>query len=285
MATVKKTTAQPKTPYISNPFVLAFNSFGNLFKTNIGWGIALVALAVFSFIWQMIGNLIQLIATDSSHTTSHSTISSAGISGSSDINVAAVIMVAVGAIILLTLFIAACIAVGTFITGTLSYVALESEKGKSVSFSEAIEAAGKRFWRLYLAQLLAGLKIIGWTLLFIIPGIFAAFRYALLPYVIMAAGEDEQGVRTSHTEVKGLVKGRLIEVFGVAVAAGIIPFVGSIMRLTGNAALYQQLKEYKGKDKPKPHWLNYLGFMLIGLVLLLGLFVLFVIGLVALANK
>lgn len=284
MATTKSAKS-PSKKYESNPFVLTFNSFANLFKTNLGWGIGLVALAVFGFIWQMIGNLIQLIVTDTSQSnvTTQSSITTST-AASSDVNVLAVVMVALGALILLVLFIAACIAIGTFITGVLSYVALESEKGKSVSFGEAIEATGKRFWRLYLAQILAGLKIFGWTLLLIIPGIFAAFRYALLPFVVMAASEDEQGARASHTQVKSLVKGRLIEVFGVAVVAGIIPFVGSIMRLTGNASLYQQLKAYEGKDKPKPHWLNYLGFMLIGLGVLLVLFVLLIVGLVALAS-
>lgn len=269
--------------YDSNPFTLAFNSFGKFFKTNIGWAIALVALSVIGFVFELIMNLLQLALSPES--SSSSTTSSGDIFGSpsvasSDTNVAAIIMIIVGVALIMAVVIVIVSAISTFITGMLSYVTLQSEQGKSVGFSEAWSETAKRFWRLYLASFLATLKIFGWTLLLIIPGIVAAFRYKLLPYVIMADSETT-GVGSSHQQTKSLVKGRLMEVFGVATVAGIIPFVGSILSLTGNAALFTQLKAYSDAnlEKPKVHWLNYIGFILLGiLILFVGM-----IGLIVLA--
>lgn len=268
--------------YDSNPFTLAFNSFGRLFNTNAGWAIALLVLGIFGFIWQMFGNLLQLAATPESSTTTTRSVEMAdklpagsAVASSSDVNVAAVVLIVIGIVILVSILVLVFSAIGTFINGMFTYVSIKSEEGHKVSFNEAWQETTKRFIRLYLAQLLAGLKIFGWTLLFIIPGIIAAFRYTLLPYVVMGDSGDSKGARTAHASTKIIVKGRLMEVFGIATVAGLIPFVGDLLRLTGNAALYKQMKTYTdaGAEKPKVHWLNYLGFMIIGFVLLLILIV------------
>lgn len=280
--------------YDSNPFTLAFNSFGRLFNTNAGWAIALLVLGIFGFIWQMFVNLIQLAANPESSTTSSTGAGMAeklpagsSAASSSDVNVMAVVLVVVGIVIIVLIMIAIFSAISSFIGGMFSYVAIKSEEGQKVNFNEAFQETSKRFFRLYFAQLLAGLKIFGWTLLFIIPGIIAAFRYTLLPYVVMGDSAEAKGARSAHASTKMIVKGRLIEVFGVATVAGLIPFVGDILRLTGNAALYRQMKLYSDADakKPKVHWLNYVGFMLIGLALLFVLFIVAIIALIAITNQ
>lgn len=161
--------------------------------------------------------------------------------------------------------------------GIYSYVALQNHAGSSVGFNEAFNAVLKRFPRLFLAQLLATLKIIAWTFLFIIPGIIAAFRYALLPYVILDEPVEKKGVVDSHNRIKALVAGRKREVFGVSTVANLIPIVGPLLQLTGDAKLYRQLQVTHDTHttRPKVHWLNYLGFVLI------GLFVLFIAGIFA----
>ncbi len=280
----KKKTTLPV--YDSNPFTLAFNSLTRMFNKNVGWAIAILVLGFFSFIGQSISNLSSNSYTPSSTPSSQvQDYPSLGMPNPnprtdvSDTNVAAVIAIALLVLVIVTAIIVVGTAISVFIGGMFSYVALQSEKEKSVSFSEAWEATAKRFWRLLGAQLLAGLKIFGWTLLLIVPGIIAAFRYALLPYVIMAEGADSKGVIKSHDSTKALVKGRLMEVFGVATVAGIIPFIGSLLGITGNAALYTQMKAYSdaGVEKPKIHWLNYLGLILLGalfaFILLIGILV------------
>lgn len=290
----KNTTNSTLPKYDSNPFTLAFNSFGRLFNTNAGWAIALLVLGIFGFIWQMFGNLLQLAATPESSSSTTRSVEMAdklpaasSAAASSDVNVSAVVLIVIGIVILVSIMVLVFSAIGTFINGMFTYVSIKSEEGQKVSFNEAWQETSKRFIRLYLAQLLAGLKIFGWTLLFIIPGIIAAFRYTLLPYVVMGDSRDSKGARTAHASTKIIVKGRLMEVFGIATVAGLIPLVGDLLRLTGNAALYKQMKTYSdaGAEKPKVHWLNYLGFMLLGFVLLLVLFILAIVALAAVANQ
>lgn len=291
---MEKTNKADLPKYDSNPFTLAFNSFGRLFNTNAGWAVTLIVLGVLGFFWQMFGNLIQLASSPESSSSTTRSVEMAdklpaasSAASTSDTNVAAVVLIVIGIVILVLIMIAVFSAISTFISGMFTYVAIKSEQGQKVSFNEAWHETSMRFIRLYLAQLLAGLKIFGWTLLFIIPGIIAAFRYTLLPFVVMGDSGDTKGARTAHASTKTIVKGRLMEVFGIATVAGLIPFVGDILRLTGNAALYSQMKVYSdaNAEKPKVHWLNYLGFMLLGFVLLIVLFILAIVALVAVASQ
>lgn len=295
-------------PYDSNPFSLAFNSFMRMFNTNTGWAVVFLIFALLGAMVQFAGNIADIASTTSTDYEQQSTTrqyeaDDNGITplGSdtneldefstaatdSDTSTAAVILLVVGISLIVLVFVGVMAAAGVFITGMFTYVALQSEKGKAVQFSEAWGATVKRFWRLLGAQLLAGLKIFGWTLLFIVPGIIAALRYTLLPYVVMSTAEDEKGIKNTHNKTKSLVKGRLMEVFGIATVAVIIPFIGSMLELTGNAALYTQLQHYneKGLEKPKVHWLNYLGLILIALLVLFALFIGGIILLIVAANN
>ena len=265
-----------KKPYNSNPFTLSFDALGKLFTHNLTWAIVLLVLGAISAFGQLASNAFGNINSSSTSPNYETNITS-GSSLDATTVIAIVIVVFVVALILLTVILV----VDTYVKGMLSYVALKSEDGESVSFSEAFNETASRFWRLLGAQLLAGLKILGWGLLFIIPGIVAALKYSMLPYEIMRASKDEKGASSAHSNVKALTKGRVIEIFGVATVSSIIPFVGSLLALTGHAAQYDQLNYYyKHKlEKPKVHWLNYLGFILIALILP----ILFLIGLLALA--
>jgi hypothetical protein len=151
----------------------------------------------------------------------------------------------------------------------LTHVALKSEEGKSVTLSEACNAVNQKFWHLVSAQLLAAAKILGWTTLFVIPGVIAALRYSLLSYVVMDDSFKEEGAKAAHDRVKAVSKGRLWEVAGVSMTA-IVPVAGNLFDIAGKAAQYKQLKQYQDGEKamPKIHWLNYLFPLLLALALL-----------------
>ncbi len=275
MATQKKpANLTPASEYNSNPFTLAFDSMSRMFNKNAPWAITVLVLALFGFFGQLGSNIATTLSDNSASTESYSTSMSS--SSSLDVSsiVAIVIVVSVGVIIFGTL----AAIVSTYIQGMFSYVALKSEEDKEVTFNEAFQATSKRFWRLFFAQLLAYLKIVGWTLLFIIPGIIASLRYRLLPYIIMNEPETETGITKAHDDSKTLVKGRLMEVFGVATVATVIPILGTLLGLSGNAALHNQLGYYNksGLEKPKIHWLNYIGLILIALITMLALMALFI---------
>ncbi len=274
-ATKKPTKTTTNLVYQSNPFSLSFDKFGQFFEKNLWWAIVLIIVPIFSFFLQMLG-----AAIDTSSDNVHA-LSSSNSEVAPWLAVVAAFLVLFSALFAAVIIIAS-IAIGTFITGLFAYVALENNAGRSATFGKAVDAVVSRFWRLFLAQLLAFVKILGWSLLFVVPGIIAIFRYALLPYVILDEPASKKGVKTSHERVKTLVNGRKREVFGIATVATIIPIVGGINQLVGNAALYRQLQVYSNKKLQKPpiHWLNYFGFIILGLyiLLLLGIASIFILA-------
>lgn len=256
--TPSRQDAKTTRPYDSNPFTLSFNALGRLFDFNATWAIVLL---IFSFIGgglQFIGNILRIPANEETSKPYYTASATPQASSLTQEQILGIIVATLIVVVLVGIVLLVSFAIQTFISGMFTYVALQSEKGKKVTFGEAFGAVQKRFWRLLLAQGLASIKIFLWTLLLIIPGIIAALRYALLPYVIMDEPETNKGAKTAHTRVKSLVKGRLVEVLGLLIATNLIPIIGRLLQLAGGAAQYRQLSASVDGTRPKVHWLNYL---------------------------
>lgn len=253
--------------YISNPFKLAFGATSKFFDTNKWWAIAIV---VFGLLGGFPGG-------GSSNSPTNDTPVAETIGSNPDVSTAIAVVIFIAGLVIF--FLLLVIVVGTYIQGMLSYVALQSEKGKAVKFKEAFSEVSARFWRLFGAHLLAVIKIVGWTMLLIVPGIIAALRYSLLSYVVMDEPKEEKSVKASHDRVKAITHKRLWEVLGVSFT-GIIPIIGSLLSLAGGSALYRQLQVYTDKniEKPKIHWLNYLALVLIAFVVVIGVAIALVIA-------
>lgn len=277
------TKEHTKVAYNSNPFTLSFNALGSLFNANVAWPIVLISLEFFSWIMQGFSMLIDAIASEPTSTTPYEPVFTANPS-STDVGVIIAIATLVVGFVIIFSIIASV--VGTYISGMYSYVSLHSLENKKVSFGEAFSAVTKRFWRLFFAQLLANLKIVGGLFLFIVPGIRAYLRYSILPYIIMSEKERESGIISTHDRTKELIRGRLMEPFGIATVANLIPLVGTSLKFAGTAALYSQLAHYHDHklDKPKIHWLNYIAFSILVFILLLAVFIgIMIVGLNAVA--
>lgn len=268
-------TKKAQIAYNSNPFTLSFDALGRFFKHNVAWAIVIISFAIFGFLGQVgqgIANIGAGSESDSSYESfeADTTLPDTG-SPSEALETTAILAIVgiVGIFVIVGMIVGTVI--GVYLQGMFSYVALQSEKEKSVSFSEAFQAVTQRFWRLFGAQLLATVKIIGWSFLFIVPGIIAAIRYSMLPFVIMSSDAAEKGVGVAHDKTKTLVHKRLFEVFGVGFVGGLIPVIGGLLDLSGKAALHNQLKAYNdaGQAKPPIHFLNYLGLILIGVFALM----------------
>ena len=67
------------------------------------------------------------------------------------------------------------------------------------------------FWRIILLHILTTVLIILWSLLLIVPGIIAAYRYSLATYVLL--DHPEYSVVDCIRESKALTKGRKAELF------------------------------------------------------------------------
>lgn len=259
-----------ETQYDSNPFTLSFNAFSKFMQFNSGWGIVLIAMALLSGLVNILSSFIDVMSNyDSAHAISIVQPATIGSIGFPEFGILLAIFIFVFVIILVALVVGTVIS--TFIQGMFNYVALKSIEGHKVSFNEAMDAVSKRFMRLFLSNLLATLKILGWTMLFIIPGIIASLRYALLSFVIMDDPVENKDVKSSHDRVKLLTRGRLMEVFGINTVGSLIPIIGTAITTAGNGALYRQLQTYgdNNLEKPKIHWLNYIGIIIIGTVVVL----------------
>lgn len=254
-----KDTATPKIAYISNPFVLAYRAAKRLYATNKGWAIVFIVLGILSS-----------FQSNYDATSNQSTLENPV---GTTIDPALVFFILI-AVLVFSLLV---VVITVYLTGLFSFVALQSEKGNTVSVGDAVRAVNKKFHLLLKASLLAGLKILGWTLLFIIPGIIASLRYTLLAYLIMDSdteGKQAQPVKATHDRIKQLTKGRLWEVFGMSFTS-IVPLAGTLFNVAGSAALYRQLQVYTDKkaEKPPIHWLNYLGAILLVSIVVIALLI------------
>lgn len=223
--------------YISNPFKVIFTGIGELFKYNQNLAIAILAISLIGGF----GNTPGINGFNATITQSIDT----------NLNLAlTLIAISLLVIIPLTIFFT------TMMSGVSAYTALMTSRQKTVTIKEAFTVTLSKFWILLGIDIIVFFKVLGGTLLFIVPGIRAAARYSL---VHMFVFDQNTGVSESIARSKNLAKDHLIEIFGIITASILIPIVGSLMQIGGQAVAYAQLVKLKSAphEKPKTHWLNY----------------------------
>ncbi|KRE97925.1 hypothetical protein ASG89_28895 [Paenibacillus sp. Soil766] len=91
--------------------------------------------------------------------------------------------------------------ISTIVSTYFLHVARQQKLGYADSFSFAF----KNFWPFFKLTLLMGLKILAWTLLFIIPGIIASLRYSQAIYIKLDQPElsSSRAIRLSSEMMKG----------------------------------------------------------------------------------
>ncbi len=263
------TTAEPKQPvYNSNPFSRTFKGLDLLFKYNQSIALVLLIISLVTGLLQFAGNFVPSSGRDD-------TASLPDIGHLEPANVALL----VGGLIILGLISAALVAlISTYINGITKYVAWKTSRRETTSFSESFHEVTKRFWTILVVQVVTTLKIIGGFLLFVIPGIRAALRYEMVLFPVF---EENLNSKQAMKRIKQLTKGRLIEVFGIQTVATIIPVIGLLLAMGGEAVMYPELKALKasGAKGPKPHWLNYIGLIVLSAFLvIISLFVVLLIN-------
>jgi uncharacterized membrane protein len=98
----------------------------------------------------------------------------------------------------------------TIVTPGLIVFILNLSRNKEAKFSDIFSRANIFFKYLGLS-LLVGLKTLLWTLLFVIPGIIAAFRYSMAAYIM--ADHPEVGIVEAIEKSKQMMKGHKMELF------------------------------------------------------------------------
>ncbi len=235
---------QPK--FESNPFKVIFNGFDKLFKHNQSMAIVLLIFSLFSSIGQFFNY-------------DYSSPQPSGAPAEEAFPVAGIVAIIVGvAIVVLPLIIF----IATMINGFTSYVAYKTSKGESTGFSESMKVVWSKFWTILRVEISVFFRILGGTLLLIIPGIRAALRYDMVLFPVF---DENASAKQAVAKSKAVTKKHLIEIFGMSFASSLIPIIGQVMHVGGQSIMYPQLVALNksGAAKPKVHWLNYLAFFLV----------------------
>ena len=173
------------------------------------------------------------------------------------------------------IFAFGALVVGSIVAGIFAYTSAEIANGREVTFRQAVKATMDRLWSFVWLQLLTILKVIGWSLLFIIPGIIMAFRYSLANLSFF----DDKKKLTGNAAIKdslALTKGAWVTTFAAQTFLNIITLgsIGPIVDTGSKAVLYRQFSAMKDDElKPKPHPLSWvtLGLTILIVIIVIGL--------------
>ena len=118
-------------------------------------------------------------------------------------------------------------------TGLLLFV-LNTVRGTGAALGNLLDGFAQ-FWRILLLQIVSGIFIALWSLLFIVPGIIAAYRYSLAFFILL--DHPEYGVMDCLRESKRLTQGRKMELFKLDLSflgwmlLASLPYVGFLVSL------------------------------------------------------
>jgi hypothetical protein len=162
-----------------------------------------------------------------------------------------ILLVVVIAIVVL----AVILFVSTVIGGVVAYGAARVSQGEEATLKEGLRATFDQFWSFLWLQVLMGLKIIAWSLLFIVPGIVMAFRYSLANIAFF----DKK--LTGNAAIKhslALTKGSWITTFASQTFFNFITFgvLTSLVETSSKAVLYRQFSATSLSERPKTHGLS-----------------------------
>jgi hypothetical protein len=123
----------------------------------------------------------------------------------------------------------------TILTGAITRAAALTFLGHDMDIAESYRFGLARFWSIVLVGLLYGLAVLGGLILFIIPGIFFAIRFALSVHTLVIEG---QRGTSALSRSWNLVKGLGWHVFGALfVAAFLAGIVSAVLTAPFNSSL------------------------------------------------
>lgn len=183
-----------------------------------------------------------------------------GGSGSSSVDDTEYLSPAAALIILIVLLISLLLSIAQFIIGgavTLGYVKfnLDLVNGNRPQFNDLFSQF-HCFGQAFLMQFLRSIFIALWTLLFIIPGIIASYRYAMAPYIMYE--NPQMSAIDAINESKALMDGNKWRLFclnfsfiGWAILAVFTLGIGFLWLVpyqeAAFASFYQEIKEERNR--------------------------------------
>ena len=254
-------------PYINNPFSIASSGFTLLFSLARGVAIMLVVISViglFSGGWRT-------DSPDDTYNTIHNTVASWSTAEWS---------LAIGSILIIGL---AIMMLSALFKGVSSYTSAQIARGNKVEIVTAFRVSFEHLWSYLWLQIIMFVKVVLWSMLFIIPGIIMAFRYSLAGTAFYDDSKQLRG-NAAIKESLRLTKGAWLTTYAANTLFNILTLgaISDVVSTAVNAVLYQQFDKL-GDKKPDAHWLSWLTlvlpFALIGIAIMFTVFIGVIIGL------
>ncbi len=141
--------------------------------------------------------------------------------------------------------------------GVASYTSARVARGKEVNVGKAFHVAFENLWAYLWLQVLMFVKLLLWTLLFVIPGIIMSIRYSLAGVAFYDEKKNLRG-NAAIQESIGMTRGAWITTFASNMLLNLLTFgaISQIVSTGVNAVLYRQY-EKSGDKKPKAHTLSW----------------------------
>lgn len=111
---------------------------------------------------------------------------------------------------------------GVLATMAIAFVVERSLNGEDIGYRGALRQSFSRWGSVIGTSILAGLIILGLTLLLIVPGIIWFIYYTFIEYVVILRGK---GGKTALDYSKSLVRGHWWKVFGITLLFTILTFI------------------------------------------------------------
>lgn len=229
--------------YNNNPFTIATNGLSNVFTNARGVFFLFLALSLAQFYSSP--NMSEDEVKEQVNSVSAIVSGWSATDWTLAIGTAAIILLAVAMI-------------SALFGGVASYTSAQLAKGRTVSLSEAFRVAFENLWSYLWLEFLIGIKILLWTLLFIIPGIIMSIRYSLAGVAFFDDAKHLRGNAAVKESVK-LTKNAWFTTYGALVLFNILTFgvISSLVNIGVVAKLYEQYQSV-GDKKPKTHPLSWL---------------------------
>ncbi len=187
----------------------------------------------------------------------------------------------VGVVAIIVLF---SLVVSAMLHGIQSYTALRVARSEQTTIGEAFNTVLGQFGGYLWLYIWMNIKIFLWSLLLIVPGIIAFYRYSFAGVVFFDKGlRGDAAIKESNR----LTKNGLMTIFASQLLFNLITlgYISSVVAVASTSELYREYTalEAAKREKPPVHWLSWfslaLPFILIVGVLLFVLMIAVVVGL------
>ncbi|MBM3210180.1 hypothetical protein FJZ39_02475 [Candidatus Saccharibacteria bacterium] len=250
---------QPAKQYANNPFFITVDGIKRVFSYAR-------SVAIFMLILSVISAIFNLVDSATHQNTDLETLDSTVAEVTANPTETA--------IFLSVIFISATIIIlaSIFVRGITDYTASRTAKGESVTLKQAAGEVLNNFWRYTVVQLLVFIKTLGWTLLFIVPGIYFYYRYSLAGAAFF---DQKRSARESVQRSLELTRGAWLTTFASYGIVNVLT-IGSVQYLLNTSTtseLYSRYSAVLDEELPHPkvHWLSIVFLAVSILVIFLAL--------------